>query len=121
MQIGELAARSGVPDRLLRYYEERGLLAPDRTPAGRRFYQESDVVRVETIRALLAAGLNTANIAVMLPCVGYDAGRLLPQCPEMVTRLARQRQRLDESIEGLERSRRLVDVLLAEAGPVHSP
>ncbi|WP_042415065.1 MerR family transcriptional regulator [Streptacidiphilus anmyonensis] len=118
MQIGELAARSGVPERLLRYYEERGLLAPDRTTAGRRRYQESDVARVDTIRALLAAGLNTANIAVMLPCVGYDAGRLLPQCPEMVTRLARQRRRLDESIAGLEHSRRLVDELLAEAGRV---
>ncbi|WP_268873618.1 hypothetical protein [Streptacidiphilus neutrinimicus] len=41
---------------------------------------------------------------------------LLPQCPEMVTRLARQRTRLDESIAGLERSRHLVDSLLAQAG-----
>ncbi|MEY9873171.1 DNA-binding transcriptional MerR regulator [Streptacidiphilus sp. MAP12-33] len=116
MQIGELAARSGVPERLLRYYEERGLLAPERTPAGRRRYQESDVARVGTIRALLAAGLNTENIGVMLPCVGNDAGQLVPECPEMVTRLARQRTRLDASIEGLEHSRRLVDRLLVQAG-----
>ncbi|MCX4750547.1 MerR family transcriptional regulator [Kitasatospora sp. NBC_01287] len=116
MQIGELAARSGVAERLLRYYEERELLAPDRTSAGRRRYQESDVARVSTIRALLAAGLNTSNIAIMLPCVGNDAGQLVPQCPEMVTRLARQRTRLDESIAGLEHSRRLVDALLAQAG-----
>jgi DNA-binding transcriptional MerR regulator len=116
MQIGELADRTGVPERLLRYYEERGLLAPDRTPAGRRRYQESDVVRVGTIRALLAAGLNTSTIAIMLPCVANDAGRLLPQCPEMITRLTRQRSRLDESIAGLERSRRLVDALLAQGG-----
>lgn len=46
------------------------------------------------------------------PCVQV----LLPQCPEMVTRLARQRTRLDESIAGLERSRHLVDSLLAQAG-----
>jgi DNA-binding transcriptional MerR regulator len=118
MQIGEIAARSGVPERLLRYYEERGLLTPERTPAGRRLYEESDVVRVATIRALLAAGLNTATIAIMLPCVENDAGRLLPQCPEMVTRLNRQRTLLDESIAGLERSRRLVDALLAQAAPV---
>lgn len=117
MLIGELAARSGVSERLLRYYEERGLLAPERTPAGRRRYQESDVVRVGNIRALLAAGLNTESIAVMLPCVGNDAGRLLPQCPEMVARLAHQRSRLDESIAGLEHSRGLVDALLAQAGP----
>jgi DNA-binding transcriptional MerR regulator len=116
MQIGELAARTGVPERLLRYYEERGLLAPDRTPAGRRQYQEPDVERVGAIRALLAAGLNTSTIAIMLPCTANDAGRLEPQCPEMVTRLARQRRRLDESIEGLEHSRRLIDEFLAQAG-----
>jgi DNA-binding transcriptional MerR regulator len=115
MQIGELSARTGVPERLLRYYEERELLAPDRTPAGRRRYQESDVERVGSIRELLAAGLNTSTIAVMLPCVGNDEGRLQPQCPEMVTRLAQQRERLDESIAGLEHSRGLVDALLAEA------
>jgi DNA-binding transcriptional MerR regulator len=115
MLIGELAARTGVPERLLRYYEERELLAPERTPAGRRRYQESDVVRVANIRALLAAGLNTESIAIMLPCVANDAERLLPQCPEMVSRLARQRERLDESIAGLEHSRHLVDSLLAEA------
>ena len=115
MQIGELAARTGVPERLLRYYEERGLLDPDRTSGGRRFYEESDVVRVGNIRALLAAGLNTATIAIMLPCVANDEERLLPQCPEMVTYLDRQRRQLDESIAGLEQSRRLVDALLADA------
>jgi hypothetical protein len=52
----------------------------------------------------------------MLPCVANDGDKLLPQCPEMVTRLTRQRGRLDESIAELEHSRRLVDALLAQAG-----
>jgi MerR family regulatory protein len=36
MRIGQLAERSGVSVRALRYYEEQGLLEADRTPAGGR-------------------------------------------------------------------------------------
>jgi DNA-binding transcriptional MerR regulator len=38
VRIGELAERSNVLPRLLRYYEEQGLLTPDRAPNGYRDY-----------------------------------------------------------------------------------
>ncbi|MFE5587260.1 MerR family transcriptional regulator [Kitasatospora sp. NPDC056531] len=106
-----------LPGRLLRYYEERGLLTPRRTPGGRRVFEESDVPRVEVIRALLAAGLNTATIRVVLPCTTYRAGRLLPTCPEMLTHLARQQARQAVSIAQLERSQREIAGILAAAPP----
>jgi DNA-binding transcriptional MerR regulator len=109
MLIGELAARTGVPDRLLRYYEQRALLAPRRTAGGHRVFEEEDVTRVATIRALLAAGLNTAVIAVVLPCTDYQAGRLRGTCPEMAEHLARERARLTASISRLEQSRAALD------------
>jgi DNA-binding transcriptional MerR regulator len=34
LRIGQLAKRSGVSVRALRYYEEQGLLQAERTPAG---------------------------------------------------------------------------------------
>ncbi|MCX5095152.1 MerR family DNA-binding transcriptional regulator [Streptomyces sp. NBC_00365] len=34
MRIGELSRRTGVPTRILRYYEEQGLLGPERAPNG---------------------------------------------------------------------------------------
>jgi DNA-binding transcriptional MerR regulator len=46
MRIGELSRRTGVNERLLRYYEEQGLLRPDRLPSGYRVYAESDVQTV---------------------------------------------------------------------------
>ncbi|WP_199550512.1 MerR family DNA-binding transcriptional regulator, partial [Streptomyces sp. N35] len=38
MKIGQLSAETGVSVRLLRYYEEQGLLASARTPGGHRGY-----------------------------------------------------------------------------------
>lgn len=52
MKIGELARRTGVSERMLRFYEEQGLLSPVRTAAGYRLYAEEDVARVAKIRLL---------------------------------------------------------------------
>jgi DNA-binding transcriptional MerR regulator len=50
MRIGELSQRTGTPRRLLRYYEEQGLIAADRAPNGYREYDERFVDRVLQIR-----------------------------------------------------------------------
>ncbi|MFC7469069.1 MerR family transcriptional regulator [Actinomadura keratinilytica] len=57
MRIGELATRTHVSVRALRYYEEHTLLTPDRTPSGQRHYPESAVARVHLIQQLYAAPL----------------------------------------------------------------
>ncbi|HEY8454664.1 MAG TPA: MerR family DNA-binding transcriptional regulator [Actinopolymorphaceae bacterium] len=57
MRIGELARRTGVSVRALRYYEEQGLLSADRSPNGYREYDESAVDRVDQIQLLYSAGL----------------------------------------------------------------
>ena len=43
MLIGELSCRTGVPARLLRYYEEQDLLHPERDSNGYRRYGAADV------------------------------------------------------------------------------
>jgi len=53
LQIGEVAERTGVTQRTLRFYEEKGLLRPPtRMEGGFRLYSEEDVQRVERIRQL---------------------------------------------------------------------
>ncbi|MBF6213031.1 MerR family transcriptional regulator [Nocardia puris] len=69
MRIGELAAATGTSQRLLRYYEERGLITPDRSANGYRDYPESAVRDVARIRRLLAAGLPVRVINDVLACV----------------------------------------------------
>ena len=69
LRIGQLAERSGVSVRALRYYEEQGLLEASRTPAGQRAYPESAVEKVRFFQDLYAAGLTSRNIASLLPCI----------------------------------------------------
>ncbi|MEV1176054.1 MerR family transcriptional regulator [Nonomuraea sp. NPDC049784] len=114
MRIGDLAYRTGVSRRLLRYYEEQGLLRPVRLPNGYREYGEPDVAAVRHIRAMLAAGLPTTVIARLLDCVHDDGGEMVPTaCPGMVSNLRREHRRITETIERLQTSQRALDAMLA--------
>ncbi len=68
LQIGEVAERTGVTQRTLRFYEEKGLLrSPTRMEGGFRLYSEDDVRRVEHIRRLQnLLGLTLAEIKEMV-------------------------------------------------------
>jgi DNA-binding transcriptional MerR regulator len=66
--IGDAAARLGVSERALRYYQQLGLLTPSgRTPGGLRRYSADDLARVERIRELqLLLGFNLDEIKTVL-------------------------------------------------------
>ncbi len=68
LQIGEVAERTSVTQRTLRFYEEKGLLrSPTRMEGGFRLYSEDDVRRVEHIRRLQnLLGLTLAEIKEMV-------------------------------------------------------
>lgn len=101
-------------ERLLRYYEEQGLLRPARRANGYREYADTDVVAVSHIRSLLAAGLPTAVIAQVLDCVHDEGGRLTPEpCPGMVGHLSRERARIAGTITQLSTAQRALDALLS--------
>lgn len=114
MRIGVLARETGVSERLLRYYEEQGLLQPTRRANGYREYAESDIVAVSHIRSLLAAGLPTAVIAQVLDRVADVEGRLTPSpCPGMADHLNRERARIADTITHLSTAQDALDALLA--------
>ncbi|WP_245681547.1 MerR family transcriptional regulator [Actinomadura kijaniata] len=112
VRIGELAQRTGVSQRLLRYYEEQGLLQPLRRPSGYREYDDADVELVRRIRTLLAAGLNTTTIAYVLPCTVETGDGLAAACPDLVTDLRRERDRISRSITELHTARTMLDAII---------
>ncbi|MER6674973.1 MerR family transcriptional regulator [Streptomyces sp. NPDC000983] len=117
MRIGELARRTGVSERSLRYYETQGLLPAERTPGGHRDYPEAAVDRVVRIQELFAAGLHSARIAHLLPCMrDTDGGPSAAATPRLVEDLTAERERLDRMIADLERSRETLDEVIEAAG-----
>ncbi|MGW1514327.1 MerR family transcriptional regulator [Streptomyces sp. NPDC002394] len=106
MRIGELSERTGTPRRLLRYYEEQGLIVADRLPNGYRVYDESNVDRVMQIRGLLDAGLPTRIIKQILPCLNKPRTIHFPDAtPEMLETLENERDRMTDRIRCLTRNR----------------
>ena len=69
MRIGELSKRTGVPARMLRYYEEQDLIRPTRLSNGYRDYDDYLVDRVQKIRGLVDSGIPTRIIVDILPCL----------------------------------------------------
>ncbi|GGI92692.1 MerR family transcriptional regulator [Deinococcus wulumuqiensis R12] len=61
-KVGEVAARLGLTLRTLKYYEELGLVTPERTGSRYRMYSEADVQRLERIRRMRALGLSLGTI-----------------------------------------------------------
>lgn len=111
LQIGDLAARTGTTPRTLRYYEQRALLAPQRSASGYRLYTEDDVETVRRITLLLGVGLPTRRMVEVLRCVEGESPFVILECPEGRTILEEHRRRLDVDIAALGRSRDLLDRL----------
>ncbi|MFN8507184.1 MAG: MerR family transcriptional regulator [Dehalococcoidia bacterium] len=67
-QIGDASERTGLTQRTLRYYEEKGLLrTPTRMEGGFRLYSEEDLQRLERIKELRELlGFSLADIKEML-------------------------------------------------------
>lgn len=111
MRIGELARRTGVSARMLRYYEQQELLHPRRDPNDYREYDESDVGRVEQISHLVRAGLGTRFVRTAL-----DVGPgWSPSCTAVLAQeLQDELDRLEDFLACLTRSRDTVRRYLEE-------
>ncbi|RII14663.1 HTH-type transcriptional regulator AdhR [Streptomyces sp. YIM 130001] len=110
MRIGELARRTGVTTRALRYYEEQNLLTAERSTGGQRHYEEAAVDRIRLIRQLYAAGLSSKTIAELTPCVVDGKAT-----PELLERLATERDHLARHIADLTHTRDRLESVIAGA------
>lgn len=115
MQIGDLSKRTGISIRMLRYYEEEGLLTPARRASGYRDYGEAEERIAKRIRLLSEAGLKLETIRFLLPCVLSDRPDFEP-CPEVLATLRREVTGLEEKIDCLQSSRAILTGYLERLG-----
>ncbi|MEV6622334.1 MerR family transcriptional regulator [Amycolatopsis sp. NPDC051106] len=110
MRIGELAEKTGVSVRALRYYEEQGMLVPERSAGGHRHYSERGVEVVWLIQQFYAAGLSSKTILTILPCVESREAT-----PEALAVLVAERDRIDRRLAELAGTRKQLDDVIAIA------
>jgi DNA-binding transcriptional MerR regulator len=127
LQIGEVAERTGVTQRTLRFYEERGLLKPpSRMDGGFRLYSENDVSRVGQIKRMQSLlGLTLAEIKEMVEAeevreelnATYRPDRPLDQRIQRVTRRIEVTQRqfdiISTKLQAMEEMREDLEAKLA--------
>jgi DNA-binding transcriptional MerR regulator len=104
--IAELCAEFGITLRALRFYEDKGLLAPRRIN-GTRVYTRRDRARLALILRAKAIGSSLAEIKHYLDLYGDHGEGRLQQLNFVV-------QRTDEAIADLERKRAHIEATLAE-------
>ena len=115
MKIGDIAGKTGVATRMLRYYEEQELLTPQRAENGYRRYAGADVERVMMIRDLSAAGVPTRFIKIVLDRE-YGAIDWTDRCDVILAAMVRdQIAILNGKIDHLTVSRTSLQRLLQDA------
>ena len=106
MKIGELSERTGVATRMLRYYEEQGLITPLRLANGYRDYDAYLVDRVAKIKGLVDSGVPTRIIGDILPCLNQSQEIFVRDPdPQLRMMLVDQRNAMVERIAFLEQNR----------------
>ena len=97
--IGELATKTGVTIKTIRYYEEVGLLPPPaRTASGYRLYAEADAERLAFVRAAKDFGFSLGEIREILAVRGRDEA----PCPYVLGLVTEKLADLRDRIRRLE-------------------
>jgi DNA-binding transcriptional MerR regulator len=108
LDIADVARRTGVSARALRFYEARGLLKPLRTAAGRRHYGPGELATLHQILALKRAGLTLAQVQRLLASRALDLAGLidaqLALLEQQAAAVERSRALLRETKSRIERS-----------------
>ena len=102
MRIGELAEKTGVTTKTIRYYEGIGVVPePERMANGYRLYDQADVDRLQFVRDAQAAGLSLVEINLILDL--RDQGE--STCEHVIEILESHLSAVDRQLVELRRTR----------------
>ncbi|PSL50416.1 DNA-binding transcriptional MerR regulator [Salsuginibacillus halophilus] len=99
--ISDLAAQFDISTRTIRYYEEKGLLTPERDAQGQRLYHRKDRARLQLILRGKRFGFSLEEIEEMITL--FDEDRSGKKQLEVTVAYGEEKiQALNERIEDME-------------------
>ena len=104
--IGQVVRRTGLAHSAIRYYEDEGLVHPERTAAGQRRFLRSDIRRLSFVMIAQRLGFPLARIRALLHEL---PDRRTPTARDWAKISTELRSELDERIAQLERLRDTLD------------
>lgn len=107
MIVSELADRTGVSTRSLRYYDAHGLLQAERRGNRYRDFPEDAIEQVARIQSLLGLGLTLEEVKKLMPCFGENG--TLRACDTARRKLTQQIDAIDSRIATLQQTRAMLD------------
>ena len=118
MNIGQASAASGVSAKMIRYYEQTGLLPPaERTGSGYRVYTFADVDRLRFVRRARDLGFLVAEVSNLL-ALWNDRSRHSADVKRVAQqRIAERRGRMDDLRQMVATLTALVDSCAGDERP----
>ncbi|MCL1074085.1 MerR family transcriptional regulator [Shewanella dokdonensis] len=100
MKISELSKKTNVSIRMIRYYEEKGLLQPTRTNSGYRCFNNDDIELVDKIKFFKDIGFTIEEVRPILECqLGLQKREQI--CDKLKEKFASRVEQIDRMISGL--------------------
>lgn len=108
MNISEVAERSGLPAKTIRYYEDIGLVKPRRSENGYRSFQENDLHKLAFLGRARALGFTIEDCRNLLQLY-EDQSRTSAEVKEIAKDHLRQ---IEVKIEGLREMQQTLSTLV---------
>ncbi|EJD6581238.1 Cu(I)-responsive transcriptional regulator [Providencia rettgeri] len=101
MNIGQAAKLSGISAKMIRYYEQTGLIPKaKRTNAGYRYYSQTDIDSLNLIRRARTLGFPTEQISVLL-CLWRNRERASADVKNMALTHLHELKRKINDLQGI--------------------
>ena len=110
LKISELAAKTGLSAHTIRFYEKHDLIrASERSEAGYRYYNDSDIRRAEFVKAARNIGFSLEDISQLL---SIRVDKSSHSCQEVTDITQHKLDEVNEKISELESMQNTLQILL---------
>ena len=110
LKISELSQQTGLSAHTLRYYEKHGLInASTRSEAGYRYYNDSDVRRVEFVKTARNTGFSLEDISQLL---SIRVDKQSHSCQEVTDITEKKLQEVNAKLAELQSMKNTLELLL---------